>query len=184
MSEKAFARIAARLRDLCDADREWLLGQLAPEDGRRLVEALRAQRQRVSAGNAAEGVVGPKGEATPPEERSEPWKRLGSAGVSEMRRVLADQPDWAIAIVVATRPWQWSQEFLAGLASERIRALRELAAELAGVKPRVREALLSEIAAKLERAGPKSSATEAFDAALQRAMEEQPIVARRRLERA
>lgn len=181
MSENAFVRIASRLSNLCAADRDWLLGQLTPDDGRRLVEALRAHRQGASARNEPKREVAPESQA--PNERNEPWSRIARAGAMEMRQVLADQPDWAIAMLAA-QPWPWSQALLSDFAPERIRALRALAAELEGVKPRVREAILSEIAAKLEQAAPKPSATEAFDAALERAVEELPMIPRRRAVRA
>lgn len=181
MSENAFARIASRLRDLCKADRDWLLEQLTPHDGRRLVEALRAHRQDASARKTPRGNVAPEAQA--PDERNTAWSRLARAGAMEMREVLADEPDWAIAMLVA-QPWPWSQALLSDFAPERIRALRALAAELEGVKPRVTEAILFEITAKLERAVPKPSATEAFDAALERAVAELPMIPRRRAVRA
>ena len=181
MSDNAFARIASRLRGLCEADRDWLLGQLTPDDGRRLVEALRAHRQEASARKTPKRNVAPEGQA--PNEGDTPWSRLARAGAMEMREVLADEPDWAIAMLVA-QPWPWSQALLSDFAPERIRALRALAAELEGVKPRVREAILSEITAKLERAVRKPSATETFDAALERAVEEVPMIPRRRAVRA
>lgn len=181
MSENAFVRIASRLSSLCEADRDWLLGQLTPDDGRRLIEALRAHRQGASSRSAPERDVAAESPAVG--EGSEPWSRLARAGAMEMREVLADQPDWAIAMLAA-QPWPWSQALLSDFAPERIRALRALAAELEGVKPRVREAILCEIAAKLERAAPKPSATEAFDAALERAVAELPMIPRRRAVRA
>lgn len=181
MSENAFVRIASRLRGLCEADRDWLLGQLTPDDGRRLVEALRAHRQEASAPKTSKSNVAPEGQAS--NEGNTPWTRLARAGAMEMREVLADAPDWAIAMLVA-QPWPWSHALLSDFAPERIRALRALAAELEGVKPRVREAILSEITAKLERAAPKPSATEAFDAALERAVEELPMIPRKRAVRA
>lgn len=184
MSESAFARIATRLRGLSEADREWLLGQLAPEDGRRLLEALRAHRQQAAGGSTADRATQRKSQVTSFNDGGVPWNRLTTASAAEVRQVLSDQPDWAIAIVLSAQPWQWSQEVLGSLAPERIRALRALSTELEGIKARVREVVLSEIAAKLERVGAKAPAAEAFDTALERAIGEQPMASRRRLERA
>ncbi len=149
MSQDAYTRIAVRLRDLSPLDREWFLGQLAPDDCKRISAALHQHRLLA----------------------------LPSASVENVRQILSAQPDFVVALVLSADQWPWTQEFLGTLAPERIRALRTLAAELSSrVKPKMREALVRSIAAKLNPSETvHSPATSAFDAALEHATREMRI---------
>jgi hypothetical protein len=146
MSQDAYTRIAVRLRDLSPRDREWFLGQLAPDDCKRISAALREHRSQALSGASVEGV----------------------------RQILAGQPDFVIALVLSVDQWPWTQDFLGALSPERIRALRTLAAELSSrVKPKMLEALVRSIAAKLNPPeAMRSQATLPFDAALEQATRE------------
>jgi hypothetical protein len=186
----AFARIAARLRELNPIDRDWLLGRLAAEDCRRVSNALREHRAREQAGTsppeetadaAATGLVqGRSAQGHAGQEMAdESSQQLARANAAEVRRALAEQPDWAIALLLSRRKWPWTQEILRDLTPERLRALRALAGELAQTKPKVCDAIVRAVGVgmaptELSRA---TAATHAvFDAALANAMEELPVI--------
>lgn len=187
----AFARIAARLRELNPVDRDWLLGQLAAEDCRRVSDALREHRAGGQAGSAekmagaaATTLVqqGKSVQGSPAQEMpDESSQQLARASAAEMRKALAEQPDWAIALLVSRRNWPWTREIMRDLAPERLRALRALAGELAQTKPRVYDAFVRAVATgmvptELSRV---TAATQAvFDVALANAMEELPAIER------
>ena len=172
MTEDAYTRIALRLRDVSTADREWLLSRLDADDCRRVSASLQQHRARTAAGSALEA-RGRREISSPPGGGEEPAARLAAAGVSEIRELLAGQPDWAIALLLSAGPWPWTQEFLVELIPERIRALRSLAAELAErVKPKFRDALVRAMALKLKSADIQTPLAQAFDVALERAVNE------------
>ena len=194
MIQDAYTRIALRLRDLSPADREWLLGQLAPEDCRRVTEALRLHRAQTLAvaaraterqpsgerGNPQWGSAGksPAGDRAPDEANQDvPVNRLMAAPPPRVKALLGEQPDWAIALVLSAESWPWTQEFLGDLVPERIRALRAQASELAPcVKPKFRQAVVRAIESKMQPATVESPVTVAFDTALERALNDLPVL--------
>jgi hypothetical protein len=182
MSQDAYTRVALRLRDIGPADREWLLSQLGADDCRRVSAALQAHRARTPPG------AGPSRlERQPPKPagnaEAQPLARLNAATFVEMKMLLAGQPDWAIALLLSAGPWPWGQEFLGDLAPERIRALRSLAGELVRqVKPQLSAAVVRLMALKLEPPVTDTPVTQAFDAALQRAVSELTAVDRWKLD--
>ncbi len=185
----AYTRIALRLRDLSAADREWLLGKLAVEDCRRVSAALRRVRARglvagPESGSPANSEVQRAGHVAPGGSNShrgsdpampvdDEAARLMRASLPEVQAVFAGQPDWAVAVVLAARPWPWMPSYLAALDPNRIRALRSLTAELsARVKPSTREHVLRAIASKLTpdpAVALEPAIVGPFDAALERA---------------
>ena len=169
MKEDAYTRIALRLREIGTEDREWLLGHLGEDDCQRVSAALQDYRARTAA-RPAVAPIAPKPQV---ENSSLPAARLAAASAADVRSLLAGQPDWAIALVLAASPWPWAQELLGQWSPERIRALRALATELSQrVKPHLRDAVIRTVAAKLARSEPETPITQAFDAALQRAAHE------------
>ena len=169
MSQNAYTRIALRLRDLSPGDREWLLAQLAPQDCRRVSEALREHRAQSS---SATSLDRPR-----VEEGLSPVARLTAAPAPRVKVLLAEQPDWAIALLLSAESWPWAEEFLDELVPERIRALRALASELAPrVKPKFRQALVHTIASRIQPPATALPATRAFDAALERALDDLPVL--------
>ena len=182
MREDTYTRIALRLRDIGAADREWLLSHLGAEDCKRVSAALQEYRAHNASRPkaAAQGLhEAPKTQAggTPPQapvgSAPSPGDRLATATAADVRRLLAGQPDWAIALVLSAGPWPWSQELLGQVSPERIRALRALATELSDrVRPQFRDALIRAFAGKLAPAEIQTPVTLAFDAALQRAVHE------------
>jgi hypothetical protein len=173
MREDSYTRIALRLRDIGAEDREWLLSQLGADDCQRVSAALREYRAH-NVPRAEPGIQGlhetPK---TQVESESSPAARFAAASAADVRKLLAGQPDWAIALVLTAGPWPWAQELLGQLSPERIRALRALATELSGrVMPQFRDALIRVIAQKLAPPEIQTPVTQAFDAALQRAVHE------------
>ena len=173
MSEDAYTRIALRLRDVSTADREWLLSRLDADDCRRVSASLQQHRARTAAGSALEARGRREISSPPGGGAEEPAARLAAAGVGEIRELLAGQPDWAIALLLSAGPWPWTPELLVELIPERIRALRSLAAELATrVKPKFRDAVVRAMALKLKSTDAQTPLTQAFDVALERAVNE------------
>ena len=176
MRDDAYTRIALRLRDIGSEDRAWLLSHLGADDCQRVSAALQEYRARNAGGTGA--AVAPVSQG-PPSAKAEsaspvqPAARLAAASVADVRKLFAGQPDWAIALVLSAGPWPWAQELLSQLSPERIRALRALASEMSDrVKPQLRDAVIRVIAQKLVPPETHSPATQAFDAALQRAVHE------------
>lgn len=168
MRDDTYTRIALRLREIGAADREWLLSHLGAEDCKRVSAALQEYR----AHNASRPEV-PAPPQTPVGSAPSPGDRLATATAADVGKLLAGQPDWAIALVLSAGPWPWSQELLGQVSPERIRALRALATELSDrVKPQIRDALIRAFAGKLAPAETQTPVTRAFDAALQRAVHE------------
>ena len=182
MREDTYTRIALRLRDIGAEDREWLLSHLGAEDCKRVSAALQEYRAHNGPhpAAAAQGLrEAPKTQAgsappkTPVGSAPPPADRLAAASAADVRKLLAGQPDWAIALVLSAGPWPWSQEVLGQASPERIRALRALATELSDrVKPQFRDVLIRAVAEKLAPAEIQTPVTQAFDAALQRAVHE------------
>jgi hypothetical protein len=176
MSEDAYTRIALRLRELSSPDREWLLGQLAADDCSRVSASLRQHRSQVDAADR-EPMRRPAQVASVPATGSAEElhvARLRAATVAEARSLLAGQPDWVTALVLSANSWPWTDEFLAGLTPERIRALRALTVELSPhVKPALVNVLVRVLVTRLSSVSAKvAPATLAFDSALERATRE------------
>jgi len=181
--EDTYTRIALRLRDIGAEDREWLLSHLGAEDCKRVSAALQeyrahnAPRPEAAAQRLREAPKTQAGSAPLPADR------LGAASAADVKKLLAGQPDWAIALVLSAGPWPWSQELLGQVSPERIRALRALATELSDrVKPQFRAALIRAVAGKLAPAEIQTPVTQAFDAALQRAVHERSALESVRLD--
>ena len=180
MREDAYTRIALRLRDIGAEDREWLLSHLGADDCQRVSAALQEYRARNVARPAGATNVAPKSQV---ESATPPTARLAAASAADVRKLLAEQPDWAIALVLSAGPWPWAQEVLGQLSPERIRALRALATELSHrVKPQLRDAVIRVIALKLAPVEIETPVSQAFDAALQRAVHELSAVDSLRLD--
>jgi hypothetical protein len=171
--QDTYTRIALRLRDIGAEDREWLLSQLGADDCQRVSAALQEYRARNVARPEAAANVSREAPKAQVENATPPAARLAAASAADVRKLLAGQPDWAIALVLSAGPWPWAQELLGQLSPERIRALRALATELSNrVKPQLRDALIRVIALKLAPAEMQTPVTQAFDAALDRAVHE------------
>jgi len=176
MSDDAYTRIALRLREVGPTDREWLLSQLGEDDCRRVSAALSEHRrlagQMVAPPPRARD-VGEPGSGTAPTQTSstsDPMARLRAASPADVKKLLAEQPDWALGVLLAGHEWPWAPVFLGSLPPERIRSLRALVAELSqSIKPKVHEMLVSILAGKLEAVPGQTPMTQAFDAALQEA---------------
>ena len=181
--EDAYPRIALRLRDLGAEDRKWLLSRLGAEDCQRVSVALQEYRARNAAEPALTPVVPREVPNTSVESAASPTARLAAASATDVNRLFAEQPDWAIALVLSAGPWPWTQEVLGQWAPERIQALRALAGELSErVKPQFREAVVRAIALDLAPDKTETPVTQAFDAALQRAVRELSVVESWKLE--
>jgi hypothetical protein len=175
--DDAYTRIALRLREIGTEDREWLLGHLGDDDCQRVSAALQEYRARnipqTGPQTGTRTVAPPEAPRAQVEGSMHPTARLAAASASEAKKLLAGQPDWAIALVLSAGPWTWAQELLGQWSPERIRALRALAGELGHrVKPQLRDAVIRIIALKLAPIEQETPVTQAFDVALQRAAHE------------
>ena len=172
--EDAYTRIALRLREVGAADREWLLSRLGADDCRKVSVALQEYRAKNAAGAAVLAPASPEApKAAAPGSSAKPATRLAAASASEVKKLFAGQPDWAIALVLSAGPWPWAPELLGQWVPERIRALRALASELSDrVKPQLRDEVVRLLALKLAPVESQTPVTQAFDAALERAIDE------------
>lgn len=181
--EDAYTRIALRLREVGAADREWLLSRLDADDCHRVSVALQQYRAKNA---TAPGGVAPVSREAPrsqPDNATQPAARLAAASAADIRKLFAGQPDWAIALVLSAGPWPWAAELLGQWVPERIRALRALAGELSErVKPQLRDEVVRLLALKLAPVESPTPVTQAFDAALQRAVDELPLAERWKLD--
>lgn len=167
MNEATTARLAERLRDLSDGDRDWLLAALAPEECRIVSAALRVHRLQTLVERPSAEIKN-----TPSTQRlDDVAARLDAAELREIVKVFGGLPEWAIALVLSTYAWRWARAFLGEQPAERVKVLRSLAIELECVKPAVRAVLLRELADQLQPAVPRSAAASTFDAALEHALE-------------
>jgi hypothetical protein len=177
--EDAYTRVALRLREVASADREWLLSRLDADDCQRVSVALQEYRAK----NAATAPVSRKTPKPRTDSAAQPAARLAAASAADVKRLFAGQPDWAIALVLSAGPWPWAPELLGQWVPERIRALRALAGELSErVKPQLRDEVVRLLALKLVPVELQTPVTQAFDAALQRAVDELPLAERWKLD--
>jgi len=183
--EDAYTRIALRLREVGTADREWLLSRLDAEDCQRVSVALQEYRAKNTAGAAATPPLSPVAQKPQADSATQtpPAARLAAASAADVKKLFAGQPDWAIALVLSAGSWPWAPELLGQLVPERIRALRALAGELSErVKPQLRDEVVRLIALELAPADVQTPVTQAFDVALQRAVDELSIAERWKLD--
>jgi hypothetical protein len=94
-----------------------------------------------------------------------PERMLEQAAAADVAKLLLEQPDWFVALVLGKRRWPWDRELLAGLEpawAEELSVLVWRAGE--GAKPRACEAAIGLLAARLrEAAAPAPEPASAFD---------------------
>jgi hypothetical protein len=157
----AHQQAARRLAALTQPEREWVLARLAAADALRI-------RELMEPASAPVPEPAPEPVATAPAPQSDE-QILEHATPDEVLRLLQDEPDWFIALVLARRRWPWDREVLASLDPARFEELGMLAWRAGeGAKARACEAAVGLLAAKLrERAAPPAAGS-AFDELLAR----------------
>jgi hypothetical protein len=122
------------------------------------------------AAGAAGARGGPDGKVHPSREDGA-ITRLKLARPNDVKQLLGGQPNWVIALILATQQWPWTPELLGSLGPERTRALRALAHELRQqVKPAFRARILQALAAGVDATpGAAHPAQSPFDIALEQA---------------
>ena len=153
-----FRKIALRLNELHRTDRDWMLGQL-PEDARARVAPLLRELSALGADElpastfdelVASAGRGPKPASKPAVETPDVSSGIAHADHASMHALLADEPDWVIALVVNHSEWPWLDDFIEALPPERVGELHVTARELdAVVKPRVKDAILHALGGRL-----------------------------------
>ena len=97
--------LVRRFAGLGDEDRRWLLAQMTPAQRRKLTSALgHDDGERRSADGDADAVQG---------------GTIANAAVPDVAAVLAEEPAWVIAAVLAQRAWSWREQYLVALDGDR-----------------------------------------------------------------
>lgn len=157
---EAHQQAARQLAALTHAERDWVLARLPSED------ALRIRELMEPAAAPAEPEPVPAPPVEPPPTPQSPLELASAADVS---RLLQDEPDWFIALVLARRRWPWDREVLASFDAARFDELGVLewrASESA--KPRACEAAIELLEAKLRELAAPPAAANAFDELVER----------------
>lgn len=165
-----YRKAARALLRLDAADRDWLLEQLAEDDRTRVRDVM----VQIGAGEAdertsvpTETAAAPAVEAKAPPRNEGDLELLQRADVTEMQEILADEPDWVVAVVLGHRVWPWGAEFLHGLPPKRVDHLARVAEQVAvNLTPRAKAEILDACAARLHRAEPEPVAPSPFAAML------------------
>ena len=141
-----YEHAARRLAALTGAERDWVLARLSSDDALRLRELMEPR-------------------PAPVELELTPERILEQAAAADVAKLLLEQPDWFVALVLGKRRWPWDRELLAGLEpawAEELSVLVWRAGE--GAKPRACEAAIGLLAARLrEAAAPAPEPASAFD---------------------
>jgi hypothetical protein len=152
-----YERAARRLSELSADDRDWILAQLPEADRLRISELIeREDGERSSELRES---------AEPAQTRETTVERASAANVA---KALRDEPDWLVALVLATRRWPWDSDYLCGIEPARLERLREIAgAARETAKPRACNEAVAALAAKLERLPATPEPRTAFDDVLE-----------------
>ena len=171
----AHQQAARRLASLAGAERDWILARLPPAAALRIRELMEPGSGPVQAEPPVQADPPPAPTrlepmpAAPVETPSTPQSILEHAAAADVSRLLQDEPDWFIALVLAKRRWPWDQEVLAGFGAARLEELSVLAWRAGEVaKPRACEAAVEALAAKLRGLVTPAGPVSAFDELLAR----------------
>jgi hypothetical protein len=156
----AHQQAARRLAVLTHAERDWVLARLPSDDALRIREIMEP---------AAAAPAEPEPVPEPPAAPAVPQSPLELATPADVSRLLQDEPDWFIALVLARRRWPWDREVLAGFDAARFDELGALvwrASESA--KPRACETAIELLEAKVRELAAPPAAANAFDELVER----------------
>jgi hypothetical protein len=152
-----YRRAAMRLSSLGAADRDWLLGQLAPGERTRIaalleeVDALHPEVEPEALQDLVQEDL-PDSAANAPESSPlhGPTAVVARAHPDMIARVLADEPDWLVARVCAIEHWPWLSGYLGAI--DRVRAARigALMRDAPPARRALASALVAAVAARLE----------------------------------
>ncbi len=153
-----YARAAMSLASLSSDDRHWLLSQLAEDDRARILASL----QQVSTGVDDSGApvtvtvgthrAGVAALSNPDHMDRDDHNVVDDADVDSLTRLLQDEPDWLIAVLLTHAEWSWTGAFMESCSSQRLeRITAAMKLDAAAVKPRVRYVILSGLANRLRQ---------------------------------
>ena len=133
-----YTKTAMVLQNLDATDRHWLLEQLQPEDRARvtavlaqLTEAGPIDDQRVAAAIASresDRKVAQHAVVADTDQRL-----LMRAKLEDIELMLADEPDWIVALLLAHSDWPWAPAFLEWQTAETVERLSTLSQQLSAV---------------------------------------------------
>lgn len=157
----AYRQSALLLHGLSDIDRQWILAQLTEEQRLRLQTQMTelAQLGMPADKSLVEGLLR-QGRQKSTADADGPGAALRAASAEKVLYLLAREPAWLIAAVLAIEAWPWREAIYVGLDASK----RERVKQALGDKPPVKleQALLRQLESRLaEAAGemPDSPAT-------------------------
>ena len=146
------------LHGLADADRAWMLSQLAPEQAVQ-VGALLAELRELGLPNDpsfATQALGAEQLAAmrvqPPAAPQGPAEAVRAAAPDRMLRVLEGECPGFVAILLASDDWPWRAAFFASLSPARMRAVQD-AVRGSESGARLRSQVIAAVARRLRDAG-------------------------------
>ncbi len=173
-----YTKAAMVLQNLDTTDRQWLLEQLQADDRAR-VTAVLAQL------TVAEPIDDQGGASVTSRESDRKLAQhtvvtdtdprlLARATLADVEPMLADEPDWIVALLLEHSDWPWAPAFLERQTVETIERLSMLAQRLSVVvKPRVSAEIVRACITRLPQARPATVAHGSF-ASLLAGMRQRP----------
>lgn len=143
-----YRRAAVALHELHEADRDWILGELLPEDRNALSNCLAEIKELGFASNqsfANEAMVRSYGETAV----STPLERLRSASAEDVYTVLKGESPVLIARLLKITDWPWTSQFMTQFGDAIQARLRELLSAATLTAPSLAEHLIIEVAGRL-----------------------------------
>jgi hypothetical protein len=145
-------KAALLLSSLRAEDRAWMLARVHDSERAQLV-ALLSEVHGLGVSLDAQTLRQlARSDSAEPEPETDVARssNVASASAGAMHEVLGREPDWLIAIVLRDRPWRWREAFLNLLGTERRMRVQRVLPPGIDVRPRVIEALISAIEARLD----------------------------------
>jgi hypothetical protein len=145
-------KAALMLSSLGEEDRAWMLARVGEQERAQLgplVSEARSLGVQLDAQTLRQLAQSPA--AAAPASAAVKKGPLDATSAQAVHEVLAREPDWLIALVLRERSWPWREAFLRLLGTERrLHVQRARPQGASQVRPRVIEALIAAIEARLE----------------------------------
>lgn len=124
------AHLLQRLADLRAEDQRWLMANMTPAQRRKITAAL------------ARGDLGPASDKSRALTDRDGGDVIADADADDVAGVLAQEPAWVIAALLARGTWPWRDRYLASLDDGR---REDVMRALPNIKERVAPAAMSEV---------------------------------------
>ncbi len=141
--------IVNRLSSLRSRDRDWLLGQLS-ENERAVIASLMNEPASTGAPDpVVSGELGSDRDRSlhPDLDQNDGFQMIDAMGTSEITALFADESMPGIALMLAVRPWRWTERYLFSLPPEHVHELKAMTPRLAPLAqiPAVRQVVMQHI---------------------------------------